>query len=49
MEARSQFLQAKKHKHARGVTDRLSGFLVRSGFYDGAKILSRKGMSNMLP
>ena len=40
MEARSQYLQAKMHEHARGVTDRLSGSLVISGFYDGARKLN---------
>jgi tetratricopeptide (TPR) repeat protein len=40
MEARSQFLQAKEFELARTVTDRLSGFLVRSGFYDGARQLN---------
>ena len=40
MEARSQYLQAKELELARGVTDRLSGFLVRSGFYDGVRQLN---------
>ena len=40
MEARSQYLQAKELKLARSVTDRLSGFLVRSGFYDGVRQLN---------
>lgn len=40
MEARYQYLQAKEFEHARTVTDRLSGFLVRSGLYDGARQLN---------
>ena len=40
MEARSQYLQAKELELARSVTDRLSGFLVRSGFYDGVRQLN---------
>ena len=40
MEARSQFLQAKELELARTVTDGLSGFLVQSGFYDGARKLN---------
>ena len=40
MEARSQYLQAKEIVPARSVTDRLSGFLVRSGFYDGVRQLN---------
>ncbi|MFZ3149283.1 MAG: tetratricopeptide repeat protein, partial [Methanothrix sp.] len=40
MEARSQYLQAKELELARIVTDPLSGFLVRIGFYDGVRQLN---------
>ena len=40
MEARSQYLQAEELELARSVTDRLSGLLVRSGFYDGVRQLN---------
>jgi len=40
MEARYQYLQAKELDLARGVINRLSVFLVRSGFYDGARQLN---------
>jgi tetratricopeptide (TPR) repeat protein len=40
MEARSQYLQAKELRLAISVTDHLSGFLVRRGFYDGVRQLN---------
>ena len=40
MEARSRYLQAKELELARSVTDRLSNFLVRRGFYDGVRQLN---------
>ncbi len=40
MEARYQYLQAKELELARIITDRLSGFLVQSGLYDGARQLN---------
>ncbi len=40
MEARSQYLQAEEFELARGVTDRLSGFFVMSGFYDDVRELN---------
>ncbi|MFA6373927.1 MAG: CHAT domain-containing protein, partial [Methanothrix sp.] len=40
MEARSQYLQAKELELARSVTNRLSGFLAASGFYDGVRQLN---------
>jgi hypothetical protein len=40
MEARTQYLHATEIKLARSVTDRLSGFFVQSGFYDGVRQLN---------
>ena len=40
MEARSQYLQAGALDQARDVTDRLSSFFTRSGFYDGVRHLN---------
>ena len=40
MEARSQYLHVKELELARSVTDRLSGSLVLSGFYDGVRQLN---------
>ena len=40
MEARSQYLIAEELELARKVTDRLSGFFTRSGFYDGVRMLN---------
>ena len=40
MEARSQYLQAGEMDQARNVTNRLSGVLTRSGFYDGVRALN---------
>ena len=40
MEARSQYLQAEELDLARGMTNRLSIILLRSGFYDGIRQLN---------
>ena len=40
MEARSQFLQANEFEFARRVTDRISGILVKGGFYDDVRLLN---------
>ncbi|HPS91472.1 MAG TPA: tetratricopeptide repeat protein [Methanothrix sp.] len=40
MEARSQFLHARAHDMARIVTDRLSSAFIKSGLYDGVRLLN---------
>jgi tetratricopeptide (TPR) repeat protein len=40
MEARSQFLQVNEFEFARRVTDRISGILVKGGFYDDVRLLN---------